>query len=152
MRAISLLEPQASLVSIGAIRYIAPSWKPEYRGPLAIHASTKFCAGQRFVSTWPELTRPLAAMGIYPSADLARTLGHIVGIAELVDVVEAEKAPSEWRLPGRIANAFSFFMARGKYIWRLESARRVTPVPARGSNGFFFVPDSIAERPDLKAA
>ncbi len=39
MKAISLLQPWATLVAIGAKRIETRSWATNYRGPLAIHAS-----------------------------------------------------------------------------------------------------------------
>ena len=39
MKAISLLQPWATLVSIGAKRVETRSWRTDYRGPIAIHAS-----------------------------------------------------------------------------------------------------------------
>ena len=42
MKALSLTQPWASLVVIGAKCYETRSWATNYRGPLAIHASKGF--------------------------------------------------------------------------------------------------------------
>src|SRR5690349_22770127 len=42
MKAISLWQPWASLVSIGAKKIETRSWATAYRGPLAIHAAKKW--------------------------------------------------------------------------------------------------------------
>ena len=38
MKAVTLYQPYASLVAIGAKKFETRSWKTSYRGPLAIHA------------------------------------------------------------------------------------------------------------------
>ncbi|MGE5593799.1 MAG: ASCH domain-containing protein [Betaproteobacteria bacterium] len=42
MKAITLIQPWASLVAIGAKRIETRSWATDYRGPLAIHAAKGF--------------------------------------------------------------------------------------------------------------
>jgi activating signal cointegrator 1 len=42
VKAITLTQPWASLVAIGAKRIETRSWSTKYRGPLAIHAAKKF--------------------------------------------------------------------------------------------------------------
>src|SRR5580765_8422282 len=44
MKILSLHQPWASLVAIGAKRYETRSWKTDYRGPIAIHAAKKWDA------------------------------------------------------------------------------------------------------------
>lgn len=41
MKAITLWQPWASLIAIGAKKYETRSWKTNYRGPIAIHAAKK---------------------------------------------------------------------------------------------------------------
>lgn len=45
MKAITLMQPWATLVAIGAKRLETRSWSTNYRGPLAIHAG----ANTRFI-------------------------------------------------------------------------------------------------------
>ncbi len=40
MKAITLLQPYAQLIAVGVTPYHALTWEDEYRGPVAIHAST----------------------------------------------------------------------------------------------------------------
>lgn len=60
MRAITLMQPWASLIALGAKRYETRSWKTHYRGPLAIHSSRDFskasralCHCEPFARPWP---------------------------------------------------------------------------------------------------
>lgn len=46
MKAISVLNPWAVLLAIGAKRFETRSWETDYRGPIAIHASKKFTGVQ----------------------------------------------------------------------------------------------------------
>lgn len=46
MRAISLWQPWASLVSIGSKRIETRHWSTDYRGPLLIHASKRLVKGE----------------------------------------------------------------------------------------------------------
>ena len=41
MKAISLWQPWASLIAVGAKKYETRSWATDYRGPIAIHAAKK---------------------------------------------------------------------------------------------------------------
>jgi hypothetical protein len=42
MKALSLWQPHATLVAIGAKPYETRSWETSYRGPLAIYATVNF--------------------------------------------------------------------------------------------------------------
>lgn len=50
MKVISLLQPWASLVVIGAKKIETRSWNTKYRGPLLIHASKKMSNVQKFLA------------------------------------------------------------------------------------------------------
>lgn len=41
MKAITIWQPWATLLAIGAKKYETRSWKTDYRGPIAIHAAAK---------------------------------------------------------------------------------------------------------------
>jgi eukaryotic-like serine/threonine-protein kinase len=50
MKCLSLHQPGATLLTLGAKRYETRSWRTEYRGPLLIHASVSFPPAARFSS------------------------------------------------------------------------------------------------------
>ncbi len=66
MKALTLTQPWATLVAIGAKCIETRSWRTSYRGPLAIHAAKGFpkaawnlCLGQPFKSAlWPDYDEP----------------------------------------------------------------------------------------------
>jgi hypothetical protein len=47
MRALSILQPWATLLLSGAKHYETRSWKTDYRGPLLIHAGNRLDADAR---------------------------------------------------------------------------------------------------------
>ncbi len=95
MRAISLLQPWALLVAIGAKPLETRSWRTHYRGPLAIHAAQRFpeaaqrlCQQEPFRSVLLSRGVDIVADRKRPATDPARNevpLGTIVAVCQLVD-------------------------------------------------------------------
>ena len=82
MRALSLTQPWATLVVLGAKSFETRSWTTTYRGPLLIHAAKRFPSYARaFAETERALSR------------LPRKLpfGGIIGKAILENVYRAEE-------------------------------------------------------------
>ena len=131
MKAITLWQPWASLIAIGAKQYETRSWAARYRGPIAIHAAKKD-PGKLQISGKFE-----AARGELEKAGLAWCLlptGCIVATAELVNcwrigtntgvVSEKEKLFGDWT-PGR-------------YAWELANVQMLPePIPAKGKQGLW---------------
>jgi len=134
------------MIAIGAKRFTVRSWRPEYRGPLAIHASLRFPKRLCWISGEPQFARPLVRAGILPSAELVPTLGHVIAITTLTGCFEAEHVAQHCGItPGSEEYELDRFPA-GKFAWRLDSARRLkSPYKCHGTKGFFFVPDYIEE-------
>jgi hypothetical protein len=81
MKALTLTQPWATLVAIGAKRIETRSWSTKYRGPLAIHAARRCPAEARRLIFEPG-----------PIRDALRSrsplrLGVVVATCELVDVL-----------------------------------------------------------------
>jgi hypothetical protein len=118
------------------------SWPAAYRGPLAIHAAGR--PTRPYEDYDPELDRILREVIGRTTADLPR--GAILGVVEMVDcrltrVVRPERSP-EQTLWGNYEDAdldgrrrFAFTMAKPVML--------PVPIPWRGAQGFFEVPDSI---------
>ena len=106
------------------------TWPTSYRGPLLIHAGRS--------RAW---LRP-GDVQLFPRLDF----GKIVGVAELVECVNLPSvtfAQSQW-LENRYPWLFSHVHTEGPYCWILENARRFdSPVPYRGRQGLFDVPDDV---------
>lgn len=130
MKALTLWQPWASLVAVGAKQWETRSWSTKYRGPLMIHAAMR---------KPPEINNPLVveemiqALGVADFDELPRgvilAVVDLTGTWELVPPVidlpicpsslDREQLLGDWR-PNR-------------FIWRLQNLRRLPkPVCARG--------------------
>ena len=100
MKAITLTQPWASLVAVGAKRIETRSWPTKYRGPIAIHAAKGFPAdAKRFCEAnivcdavgWPRMGA-VTQESLDESARLIKTLprGMVVATATLVDCLPVE--------------------------------------------------------------
>lgn len=97
MKALTLHQPWASLVAVGAKTIETRSWSTSYRGPLAIHAARR-PMGDAEHSLWWECIAALKgvsdragvwAMSDHPSHPLP--LGCVVATCELVDILPIVK-------------------------------------------------------------
>lgn len=131
MKAISLWQPWASAIALGLKRIETRSWSTSYRGPLAIHAAKRWQSDQR------EFAAAEAALDRLPNR---LPLGAIVATAELVDVKRSEELETEVSAVERLYGDYS----PGRFGWVLDNIKPLDePVPFKGSQGFFFVPDSL---------
>ena len=131
MKALSLWQPWATLIALGAKRYETRSWSTPYRGLLAIHAAKR--------EPWPlaDAVEPLARAGYARWTDLPR--GAVLCVVRLVDVLPVELVIGEI-VPYSETNqelAFGDYTA-GRYAWALEMVEVFdTPIPARGAQGLW---------------
>ena len=168
MKAISLWQPWASLVAIGAKRVETRSWATNYRGPLAIHAA-RTSQHLNDLHGNPHFHKVLAGgLSVFP-------LGDIVAVCDITDCVstalieradrnrtpELDKSISATlRFAGHseaaIADALTAYdisdqersfgdYAPGRYAWFLSNIRRIQPVRVTGRQGLFEVPDDLIE-------
>ncbi|HWP59559.1 MAG TPA: ASCH domain-containing protein [Candidatus Acidoferrales bacterium] len=134
--ALSLTQPWASLVAIGAKRFETRKWKTNYRGPLLIHAAQRM----------PVQARRLALEEPFLSA-LRDTYWHIRGrviaMVNLVDCIEigAGLGPIKPMTPDQIRNEMAFGDWRpGRYAWRFDDVVRFPePFYHKGFLGLFNV-------------
>lgn len=141
MKVLTLTQPWATLVAIGAKRIETRSWSTAYRGPLAIHAA-KGLRGmddgqfQRLCNTppfWDVLQRTEYAAGMVLSQLLPR--GAIIAVGTLADVVPTRAIP--WGVLSPQEFAFGDYSA-GRFAWHLANVRRLSePIPARGALGLW---------------
>ncbi len=159
---ITLTQPWATLVAIGAKRIETRSWATKYRGPLLIHAAQGLGpvggALGLYELCWNEPFRSaLLAAGIKGVPDLPR--GAIVARCELLDCVPTHhpNIPSEpgkpWFTGARAgvgqhyyevpppldSNEYAFGdYAPGRYAWLLSEVQALpTPIPAKGQLGLW---------------
>lgn len=135
MKAISLLQPWASLVVMGVKTIETRSWGTKYRGPILIHAS-KGKAGNIFAEE-PAFKKYIKDFKTLP-------FGAIIGQAIITDVIRIENL----HLPDKLINkltmeekAFGDY-TEGRYAWLLEEHKKFdTPIPARGTLSIWEYPD-----------
>ena len=125
MKALSLLQPWASLIATGAKRIETRSWSTKYRGPLAIHASrSNKNKLLRFVEPF---LRALRGIGILP-------LGAIVATCDLVDCI---KMTPEFIDLVKSAKGYEIDFGVyevGRFAWILENVQPLAePIPAKGA-------------------
>lgn len=151
MKALTLTQPWATLVAIGAKGIETRSWSTPYRGPLAIHAAKGFPADARYVCHDEPFRGTLRDAGITLFSQLP--IGEIIATCELADIWrfdEGTRALVEYfigkqQLPPHEL-AFGDFSA-GRDGLLLKDVRRLeTPIPCRGMLGLWEVPPAIAEQ------
>jgi hypothetical protein len=135
MKAISLWQPWASLFLSPDKVHETRSWEFRYRGWIAIHAA-KRTEPNGLSDDFLSIVR--ARFGLNWRATLPR--GAVIGAARIVDCISTEQAavgPVDWHCgdysPGRFA------------IKRAEFLALEEPIPFRGHQKYFDVPDGIAE-------
>jgi len=151
MRAITLTQPWATLVAIGAKKIESRSWSTSYRGPLAIHAAkgwTKEVVRLAFVEPFKTV---LDNAGYKLFSSLPR--GAVVATCELVFVREITARQYTldktlgWKWTGP-DGTYSFELddqerafgdyGPSRYAWMLHNIQALAePIPAKGSLGLW---------------
>lgn len=132
IRAITLTQPWASLIPLGAKHVETRSWKTSYRGQLLIHAgSTMPCPrGQRMeLGEW-SIERDTSGLLLRGPISWPYRLpqGAIVAIAQLTDC-----RLTEYLTPDPYGD-----YTPGRYGWSLGDVRRIPdPVSVKGSLGLW---------------
>jgi len=142
MKAISLWQPWATLIAMGAKKIETRSWPTSYRGWIAIHA-----AKRKVKSELIELARDenyIAALGLKPSETYPvfneLPLGALVAVARLVDCKPVEQLQPSMALGGEywLGN-----YSAGRFGWMLEDVIALESIPYKGEQGLFTVPNEL---------
>jgi len=124
LKALTICQPFAHLIAIGAKPIENREWPTRYRGPLAIHAGKS--------RNWLDLDDEADYPGM--------AFGAVVAIATLYDCVRLAD------LPVLLAGHQH---AYGPWCWLLKDIRRLpTPVECRGAQGLWDLPEFIRLWPD----
>ncbi len=141
MKALTLTQPWATLVAIGAKRIETRSWSTSYRGPLAIHAAKGFPKWAREF-TAESLCYEAVRAGI--SRFPGYPLGCVLATCRLVNCV-----PTEVLDPGDTVFSVSLQkisdqeiqfgdFSPGRWGWVLEDVKQLLePIPAKGTLGLW---------------
>lgn len=159
MKALSLWQPWATLVAIGAKRIETRSWGTTYRGPLAIHAAQRWSADQEAMTEEPPIRRALTARGYHPRLIRDRyeswgellPRGRLVAVCTLVACIQVtSSAHVKYERHGGVTIPphspeldFGDYTP-GRWAWVLDDIRPLAnQVNWRGGRRLFDVPENV---------
>lgn len=141
MRGLTLTQPWATLMALGAKRIETRSWQHSYRGLVAIHAA-------KTVPRWAEdidCTEPFLTY-LY---DRQIPRGVIVAVGRLVDYIPTNTLIPELRatLPAPDTDEYAFGdYSPYRYAWLFEDVRPLAqPIPCRGMYGLWEMPSQLVD-------
>ena len=144
--ALSVLQPWASLLAVGAKRIETRSSYTSYRGAVAIHANKRFSMQDQLQLKNRRFYSALVAHYALNDFELPHLpTGAILAVA---DLVECDSTNNLDRIPPRESDEFWF----GNYIvdrwmWRFENVRRLEiPIKATGALGLWTPEPTALER------
>lgn len=148
MKALSLTQPWASLVSIGRKSVETRSWGTSYRGLLAIHAAKTFPRDYRELVMREPCRSALEAGGIpvpYGTAEIAGDLlprGAVVAVVRLTACRRTSgistRVPTPWVQNLSVQEHDFGDYGPSRYGWFLELVERLPePIPAKGALGLW---------------
>ncbi len=148
MKALTITQPWATLIAIGAKRFETRSWSTPYEGPLAIHAGKglKPVGGERglrdLCATEP-FREVLTDAGYADPRDLPR--GRVVAIArfewciETTTALDLARSWSHLPDPAEHEEAFGDY-GPGRFAWALGDVEQNLSAPIRGELGLWLPP------------
>jgi hypothetical protein len=147
MKCISLWRPWANLIPIEAKRIETRHWDTKYRGPLAIHAAQKWTRKLHGLCFTPPFFEHLSKAGFIDSVN--RRVDLPTGVLCICDLIgTVQFGDEQYPEPERSFGDF----APGRFGWILINVRRLkVPLPFKGRQGFFDVPDELILQGDVCA-
>jgi activating signal cointegrator 1 len=168
MKAITLTQPWAALVALGAKKIETRSWATSYRGPLAIHAAAglgpvggrrglaELCGQQPFFDVLAPLVPDYNRYSDREAIAEVLPRGKILAVCDLID---CQRIPADLPVAmgyGQGTRSYSWLLteqeqafgdyAPGRYAWLLADMRLLSePMPARGALGLWTPPVQVLE-------
>lgn len=140
MKALSLTQPWATLLTLGEKKIETRSWSTRFRGVFAIHASKGFPRWARdMMHEDPNFVEVLSQYGYMSSSTLPT--GAIIGTANLTDclptshVQRPDPAMKEYHFGDYSPNRYMFFTENAQLF--------AEPIPCAGKLGFWDVPTEL---------
>lgn len=154
MKALTLTQPYATLIAIGAKQIETRGQKTAHRGEIAIHAGANLRpvgghTGYIELRQSEPFESVLRAAGYQPGNDLP--LGAVVAVADLWECfpirmegpIACYQREGIWWSVSAQERAFGDF-STGRYGYMLRTVRRLKqPVPCRGMPGMFDLPADV---------
>lgn len=146
IKAITIRQPHASLMAVGAKQNETRSWYTSYRGPLAIHAGTHWTMMEQLQLRQRRFFDALADH--YPLDDYglpAVPIGAIVGVGMLVDCISTNDLS---RVPSQATDEFWFGdYTPDRWMWRVENVQRLEiPIRCVGHQGLWVPEAHVMDR------
>lgn len=141
MRALTLMQPWATLVLVGAKRIETRSWRVTYRGPLAIHAAKRFPKDAKDLCQAPGFSLALAGEQL--------PLGVVLATCRLIACIPTRELQRNRTIEADpVANASNLEMTDqerlfgnytpGRWAWLLSDVKPLQePVPTKGALGLW---------------
>jgi hypothetical protein len=150
MQCLTVKQPWASLLVLGATHYIVRPWRTTHLGPLAIHASAKLPAGNVELCCDPEIRKLLRHGGFDYAMELPRQA--ILGQVHLIDCFVLSQ--STRTMLDAHDSAVRFGLAQdGLCVWVCAAAQVFPrPIPYLGRLGIYSLPDSLLFPTSLAAS
>lgn len=137
MKCLSVIQPWATLIVLGAKRFETRPWRTSHRGRLAIHACRNFPEESRVKCLWEPFRSVLRQAGFCHPADLPR--GAVIGTVDLFGCAKAEDILRD--LTESPEADFGDY-GSGRWAWRLANpVALATPLRFCGRLGLFDVPE-----------
>ncbi len=154
MKAITVYQPWASLIAVGAKKYETRSWATNYRGQIAIHAGKKpfttneYTDGELYPFAYalnlPDIysfdTLPLGA--VIATADLVecwtveRTWRGSLGEGQILEI--GTKEQQGLRIYHADREVYFGDWTPGRFAWELVNIKMLPePIPVRGQQGLW---------------
>ena len=141
MKAITITQPNASLLAIGAITEISSTRYTAYRGPVAVFAASSFPMLEQMKLRNSTFRPALAEHYADEDLDVGNLpTGQIVGVGKLEDCVVNNPLPHWVDDP------------KESYLWRFSNMRLLAePIACQCERGLTDLPERIAERLEVFA-
>lgn len=146
IQCITLWQPWASLVAVGAKRFETRNWYTAYRGPLAIHAGTHYTLMEQLVVKQRRFFDALIdhyALDDYGLPGLP--IGKIIAVATLTACISTNDLD---QVPEQNTNEFWFGdYTPDRWMWRLENVHRLEiPIKCAGQRRLWTPEPHVLER------
>lgn len=147
IKAVTVWQPWASLLVLGAKEIETRGYPVKYRGLLAIHAAKRWQGDQEYCFDISSYRLALGDAGIKSVDDLH--LGHILGVVSLDGMFKTESLVERLRQKEGGGQELGFGDYRpGRWGWYMRNQKRLKkPIYAKGSQGLWWwdVPDRVVK-------
>lgn len=144
--ALSVLQPWASLLAVGAKRIETRSWFTPYRGAVAIHASKRFPMADQLLLKDRRFNSAL--VNHYALNDFGLPNLPTGAILAVADLVACDSTNNPDRIPPQDSDEFWFGdYTVDRWMWRFDNFRRLEiPIKATGALGLWTPEPRAMER------